>query len=212
MNFILDPSLVLYLPLYQLEGASFMSKDAHGHLCSVTGALWRPYGRYFDGIDDKVNCGSSDIFDFTTEFALAVWVKLGAVATNKFIISDRDPPNKGGWSLFHYSDDKFYLQGGDGATWGSLSVATVNTYTNTDIFYFVAASFDGTGRLFVNEVEEGTDTSNPLIATNKQTLVGNDQFSPTPFKGVIGEVFAYNREITPQEFQHIRRATEWRYR
>ena len=58
MNFIFDPSLVLYLPLYQLDGASFVSKDAHGHLCSVTGALWRPNGRWFDGTDDTIAADS----------------------------------------------------------------------------------------------------------------------------------------------------------
>jgi len=53
-GFIFDPSLVLYLPLHRLAGASFMSRDKHGHLCTVTGALWRPDGRSFDGEDDYI--------------------------------------------------------------------------------------------------------------------------------------------------------------
>ena len=40
MGFIFDPSLVLYLSLWKLDGDSFMSKDAYGHLCTVTGALY----------------------------------------------------------------------------------------------------------------------------------------------------------------------------
>ena len=54
MNFIFDPSLVLYLPLHQRDGSSFMSKDAYGHVCTVTGAVWTPEGRLFDGVDDYI--------------------------------------------------------------------------------------------------------------------------------------------------------------
>jgi len=50
-DFIFDPSLVLYLPLYQLDGWAFMSRDAYGHLCSVTGAKWTPQGRDLDEQD-----------------------------------------------------------------------------------------------------------------------------------------------------------------
>ena len=53
-RFLLDPSLVLYLPLYQLDGASFMSRDAYGHLGVNYGSTWTPQGRSFDGVDDYV--------------------------------------------------------------------------------------------------------------------------------------------------------------
>ena len=66
MNFIYDPSLVLYLPFYQLDGASFMSKDKHGYPCTVTGALWRPDGHYFDGTDDKIVVPDAASLDITT--------------------------------------------------------------------------------------------------------------------------------------------------
>ena len=52
-----DPSLVLDLPLYELDGASFMSKDTYGHLCTVTNTLWRLDGRHFAGAD-FINCGT----------------------------------------------------------------------------------------------------------------------------------------------------------
>ena len=212
MDFIFDPSLAFYLPLHELDGSSFRSHDAYGHLCTVTGALYTAQGRSFDGIDDSINCGSSDVFDFTSAFTLAAWVKPGALAKNKFIISNRNSTEKTGWMLFHYSDNKFYLQGGDGVTWGSLSAHTVNTYTDMKVFYFVAGSFDGTGRVFVNGVADGTDTSDPLAASSYPTLVGNDTHVPTPFEGIIGEVFAFSRALTPQEIQHIYLATKWRYR
>lgn len=36
-GFILDPRLVLYLPLWKLDGASFADHSAYGHLCTVKG-------------------------------------------------------------------------------------------------------------------------------------------------------------------------------
>ena len=59
MDFIFDPSLVLYLPLGQLDGTSFVSQDAYGHLCTVTGTVWGSRGRYFDGADDLVNANAA---------------------------------------------------------------------------------------------------------------------------------------------------------
>ena len=72
MDFIFDPSMVLYLPLYELDGASFMSKDAYGHLCTVTGALWTSQGRDFDGIDDSITLPTA--FDSLTDLTLEAWL------------------------------------------------------------------------------------------------------------------------------------------
>ena len=75
MDFIFDPSLALYLPLYELDGASFMSKDAYGHSCTAIGALWRPNGRWLDGINDYINCGADTSFDISGTMTLEVWMK-----------------------------------------------------------------------------------------------------------------------------------------
>ena len=56
-RFKLDPSLVLYLPLYELDGSSFRSRDAYGHLATVTGALWTPQGRTLMGQMTKLTAG-----------------------------------------------------------------------------------------------------------------------------------------------------------
>ena len=44
--------LKMYLPLWALQESSFKSVDAFGNVCEVTGALWHPQGRTFDGDDD----------------------------------------------------------------------------------------------------------------------------------------------------------------
>src|SRR3990167_5915362 len=57
-EFGLDPSLVLYLPLWKKDGSSFMSDDAYGHLATVTGATWGSQGRTFDGVDDLIEANT----------------------------------------------------------------------------------------------------------------------------------------------------------
>ena len=56
------PSCVLYLPLWHSKlsrPSPIYSIDKYRRLCSVYGALWRPDGRYFDGVNDRI--ASSDI-------------------------------------------------------------------------------------------------------------------------------------------------------
>ena len=110
MDFIFDSSLVLYLPFYELDGASFAAKDKHGHSCTVTGALWRPYGHYFDGTDDRIDCGASTAFDLT-KYTIEAWFKINGTQGNKKIISKRSldgtemnfqfgPANATTWDLY----------------------------------------------------------------------------------------------------------------
>src|SRR4030042_2091010 len=77
MDSILDPSLVLYLPLPKLDGASFISGDACGHPIVNSGAFWTPRGRSFDGIDDLIDCGGSPAFD-SQQYTLTCWFRTTA--------------------------------------------------------------------------------------------------------------------------------------
>ena len=63
-SFILDPALRLYLPLWKLDGNSFQSKDAYGHLATVTGATKVLQGFSFDGVDDKITIPHAATLDF----------------------------------------------------------------------------------------------------------------------------------------------------
>ena len=83
MNFVFDPSLVLYLPLYEMDGASFASRDAYGHRCTVTGALWRPNGRYFDAVNDGINCGTGsnlNLGNTMDKYTMTAWIKTSYAA------------------------------------------------------------------------------------------------------------------------------------
>lgn len=61
-----DPTCVLYLPLYKLPGEVFYSRDRGWQKATNSGSIWTPKGRFFDGVDDYVNLGASPALDFTT--------------------------------------------------------------------------------------------------------------------------------------------------
>ncbi len=87
-DFIFDPYLKLYLPLYELDGASFMSRDAYGHLCTVTGAFWTPRGYSFDGGRDYINAGSHSVFTLgTLDWTFEFWVYASALVDDAIIMA-----------------------------------------------------------------------------------------------------------------------------
>ena len=87
MKSIFDHSLSLSLSLSEMDGNSFISRDTCGHSCSVTGAIWRPDGRYFDGDDDLINCSDNGALNFTTgEFTLEAWINAASLAANSEIL------------------------------------------------------------------------------------------------------------------------------
>ena len=77
-HWVYDPFVCLYLPLRELDGASFMSRDHYGHLCTVAGARWTPEGYSYDKVDDVItipdHVAVQNIFD-SPGGSLVAWVK-----------------------------------------------------------------------------------------------------------------------------------------
>ena len=227
MDFIYDPSLVLYLPLWKLDGASFVSKDAYGHSCTVTGALWRPKGRYFDGTDDAIRCGSSSSIDdiFDGGGTLMAWINPASDGElNNGRILTKYTTNLG-WTLSTKLDDGsgvvvrcyYYWSGNDGDWALTNRDITLNVWSLV-AFTLNADTAGNTPLIYVNgdskAVTETTASTGTRATDAAQILaIGNNPADTNnTFDGLIGEVMLYNRILTPQEIQNIYLATKWRYR
>ncbi len=235
MDFIFDRSLVLYLPLYKLDGVSFISKDAYGHLCPVTGALWRPDGRYFDGIDDQIDCGSTDKsrfnwlhgaadtagFQWTIEF----WSKLTSLASIQRIMGTQSGTSaKVGVFLYIATDGSIYFIIGRGVAGQSVITypGVVGQYPNDGSFHHIVLTYNQalvSGNLQVycdgRNVGSGDKTGNtPSTADSTGYMrIGRDgEGAAASMLGTIGEFRIYRRAFNPLEVQHNCLATEWRYR
>ena len=212
MDFVFDPSLVLYLPLYELDGASFMSKDARGHLCTVTGALWRPNGHYFDGTNDYIDCGSSSEFDITSEITFGGWIKPSGVASNVYIMS-KDNPGVGQAYGLRQVTTAIQTQMRIGGDWKQISSSGL-TLTTTE-FFCVEVTFDGsTITVFANGGVSNTGAASGAIGTSSYNVFLGRKANANAdnYGGLISEFWLYNRALTPQEIQHNYLATKWRYR
>lgn len=211
MDFIFDPSLVLYLPLYQLDGASFMSKDAYGHLCTVTGALWTPQGRDFDGLDDWITMPSPH--SLLTSVSVEAWIKPDTtqpVSQGNVVCKVYEYQLR--WLNTEYVQAEYYTDSPVGwktltslgkvpnLTWGHTLITLEPSDSNTIVKIYINGKLDNQATL-----------SGRPIAWNPFTIgsywTGNRWF----YKGLIGEVRLYNRQLTPLEVQHNYLATKWRY-
>jgi len=222
-DFIFDPSLVLYLPLYELDGASFMSKDSHGHLCTVTGALWRPNGRWFDGVDDKAEIDTPK-FDTDQVGTLEAWVypeatgltfashaHPGYASTNNQITFEVATTGRISYDVWisavhvlevHTPEDSYVLNGFNHLVFTSDG-SLIRIYIDSQVQILTITTGINTGQWFGDVVVAYLFTLGGL-----RTNLGLIQ----DFKGIIGELRYYNRALTPLEIQHNYLATKWRYR
>ncbi len=209
MDFILDPGLVLYLPFYELDGSSFISKDAYGHLATVTGALWTPQGRDFDPVDDTILTTFPGSL-LTTQMTIDMWIKPASSFTSAKEI------------LGQTTGDGYGLGGGWTANkWGLYInllvegwVYSGGTTTGTDagIWHHMTGTYDVAGgsnniKVYVDGVLEAQATG-----THNINATGYHQVSVATVARIVGEGSIYNRALTAAEIQRNYLATKWRYR
>ena len=214
MDFVCDPNLVLYLPLSEVDGAAFASRDAYGHLCAVTGALWTPQGRSFDGVDDFITPPTSvpACLKPTTALTFEAFLKITSSAGFQYI------------GAYRLGGIRFYLAGGNPG---------IELYTSTPGDHgcvWASSIADGSWHHFLAAYDTSLSTQNlnlyidtVLRATSNWTepvnygtgywaigRCGND--SSGYFSGLLGEVRLYSRALTPLEAMHNYLATKWRYK
>ena len=213
MNFIFDPSLVLYVPLYKLDGVSFASRDAYGHLCTVTGALWRTNGRYFDGSDDKINCGVITTIP-TANMTVEAWVKS---------ISPDTAKRNAVWQIKADANNQVYLACPYLTTNEIHLYATVNGGAQnvgkvadlpSDMSHVVCQFVGASWSFYLNGmyINSWSKASLADLVGALTLYIGSHTDSTNQFGGLIGEVRIYNRVLSILEIQHNYLATKWRYR
>lgn len=202
---------VLYLPLYKLPEDSFRSRDANAHLCSVTGALWTPNGRYFDGINDRVsvaNHPSLNLPVFTVEF----WWKGETPAENYAgPINNRVGGQKGFQVLSDSPGTSSYIPhlliwDGSSETYNYTSPAGTLSYPFA--FKHMTWTWNGSTPQFIMN---GIGYS---VGAGVSGFGGIGIFIGFGYHyagGVIGEVRVYNQVLTLAEIRRIYLATKWRY-
>ncbi len=214
MNFIFDPSLVLYLPLHELDGASFVSKDAYGHLWTPTGAVWRPNGYYFDGADDRISMASiPSLLNLgnQTTYTIMGWFNCANVTIWNVIFGEGNTASNNAMVELSVTGSNVRAYHRDDAlTTVNLTSAVISN------LWFHAASIRRTSNdfmLMVNGEVKATSTNAPGSTTINTMHIGRTVRTVADgyFQGTISEVLIFNRGLSPLEIQRIYLATKWRY-
>ena len=193
MDFIFDPSLVLYLPLYELDGSSFPSRDTYGHLCTVTGAVQRPDGRWFDGTDDYIDLGYNTKLDITGALTIDSWVNSAGLGTHSYIIvrnKNDSAASQYGLGLSDAEKPFVYLE-------NTVWVPGSPTLTSGQWYHLVLTFQSPDWRIYLNgNLAASQSVAKTLTSQNYRTVVGAREYwggQNTQFDGVIGEVRVYRR-------------------
>ncbi len=211
MDWRYDPSLMLYLPLWDLDGASFMSRDPRGHLCTATGATWGIQGRIFDGLDDKIDIPK------VTNIAVLAWVQPANTNVDKPIyVHGVETGEHRSFGVIARADAHFGMFTSNSGFWiaGNNIESTSHYVANT--WYMVGGIYDTTYNiLYVNGVNDGqVDRANDGLYNAAETpIIGRGEWSAATvsFNGTIGAVWIYNRVLSAREIMSIYLATKWRY-
>ena len=166
----------------------------------------------FNGYNHNIVIG--DVFDSYQKMTIAAWVALNSPVDNSGdtfgIVEKRNADSEKTFSLYWIpqSNGKFQVRfygdpdcGSDSCWVGGLSTTT----TTTDIWYFVAATFDsGSAKLYINGLLEDQNTSSISIPnTNADFMIGSFSDGRAPFHGKIDDVRIYSRALSATEVQQL---------
>lgn len=211
---------VFYTPLWHpaLSPTVFKSLDANAHTCTVTGALWTPQGRSFDG-DDNINCGSASSLRFTGAFTVLAWINSSKGASNHDIVMrgnmGANATAAWGFSITSTGNLMFLLVKN---TVDDNFSATQNATLTVDgtTWYQVGGVFDTTQvLLYKNGLLEPSTAAGDLTSTindpTEPVIIGKETRDANLFQGLISEVIIFSRALTLSEIQNNYLATKWRY-
>ena len=183
------------------DGDSFISDDAYGHLCTNYGSKWQLDGRYFDGVDDYVDCGAMTNYLTTSIGRIEAWVNFAGTGRRSVVgIGRQDAAYY--FIDFHINEENRavgYMEYAGGTQWN------IHSSVLDAGWHHIVLRQDGVKvRQYVDGVENGTHSDGANHAkwwnafTPRITYIGafsGKDSSVGPkyyFNGLIAEVRIYN--------------------
>ncbi|MBI5408195.1 MAG: hypothetical protein HZA14_02380 [Nitrospirae bacterium] len=168
-------------------------------------------GFSLDGVDDYIDAGTNDIFNFNNgagDFTIDAWIKLTDFSPWAGTIVSKGAQNPfSGWAFYVYSDGRLGF-GGIGI-WELISSS--GAITPGDWSHVAVIKSGGTYKLYKDGVEIASTVYGDLQTSVAPLTIGTDfvglnqagTFVDLRFKGVIDEVDIFNRALTASEIASI---------
>jgi hypothetical protein len=156
----------------------------------------------FDGVDDYVDAGTSDVFNFNNgigDFTIDSWINLSEYrGSSSGIVAKATINPFTGWGFYVIADT---LRFGGVGVWeiaSSTGVIPMNSWTH------VAVTKNGSiYRLYKNGLEVASLNYGNLQTSNTSLRVGTNYLNGEFFPGLIDEVEIFNRALTAEEIAAI---------
>ncbi len=203
---------VLYLPLWKRDGSQFISEDAYGHLCTVTGATWGSQGRTFNGTQ-YISMPVSASLDLTGDMTLNVWVYVTSAPELANLVGNSDSNICGYRLAFAANMTTLYYETNKAAV-NQLTQGSTSSLLNR--WAMITATRSGAvAKLYDNAVDKTSSSASHINPVTSPTPVRLGVFATGPttqfLRGTMGEVQIYNRVLSALEIQQHYLATKWRY-
>src|SRR6056297_596327 len=176
-----DPNLVGYWKFDEGSGTTAYDSSGNGNDGTLTnGPIWSTdaregnYSLSFDGVDDYVDVGNSQILQMDTSFSISFWVKINDLGgdsdenSHEFVTKGHglSSPGDKGWAVsYYYGSKKVYLDvyKSDGSRYNkSLS------YPQNDNWHHIFCTFDeGIIGVYINGSGGRNDYGNFIIGNTE---------------------------------------------
>jgi len=194
-----------------LDTTSIIPSTSTGSLKNDIGFSNNNQGSWvFDGADDYIDCGDSDVFSFTdgagtdTAFSISMWVYPTGNGGYPAMFSKSSGVNKE-YSVYHWSAGMdFTLFDGDSNRIGRRygSALTLNTWQHLCFTYDGSEASSGM-IVYLNGSALTTTTNDSgayagMTNTTNSFIIGDYNFGD-PFEGNIANVKVYNKALSASE-------------
>lgn len=194
------PRPVAAYPMWESAGNRAMDLSGRGnHGTFIGGPKWAGRGLDFDGVNDAIDVGMSDLADYSA-LTISAFVYMTAKTIDRVIVSQGAANN---FALrYDVGTDEWYFQGHDGGYQYAKHHADVNLNTWTHI----VGTYDGTTlRVYADGVVGSTtDTLGTPSANIGSTHIGNNL--PTgnrEWVGLIDEVCIFNTTLSAAQIKFL---------
>ena len=203
----LTEGLSLYLPLWALKDSAFKSVDANRYTATVTGALWQPDGRLFDG-DDLINIGAQ--FNSVSTLWISIWFKFTATFdTNEDAVQFPFGKIVDGSNFFDARFDNIdgKLKFRSTVSGTIFAIETVETSWAAGVWQHVLFSVSAANgvRMIVNKGTAVTNVDTSAILSGGDFVFGGrtDPTSNIGFEGTIHSIMVGTNDLTTAEEDYL---------